>query len=394
MIVAYLIAANQAVFSCIALYCKPVSTRIEVDTEPTVVGGVRSGIRLRYLVVLDDGTGLIAQRVNTTGIIELAGIVHDLVAYDAVVLHARIVWRPSPADADAGVADAVHEVAADGAVAYISHRNSYGSPVLVGCINDEVLINGQPLAALRQVGIGTVYFARTLCKGTTHDGRAANVAEGAFLYRAVADVVDKVQGRGGQILEQHRVEVYVMGIAHGDSTHGAFYPCLVFQPFVPRQPWVFLQLVGINEWHAALQGDVTFVQRTVPACLVESDSFETHVVRSINDNQLLNAVALFGGAQQERRVTLFASDDGLWPWMFKLQATLGLHERNNGFIAIDLHLLDTQDGDGPPLVYHHFEIFGLEDVLGWSRNGDGSVGGIEVYDALHAFLWKTIIVFG
>ena len=86
-------------------------------------------------------------------------------------------------------------------MAYIAQCNAYGAPVLVGSIHDEVVLDGQPLAAFSQVGVGTVYLARALCKRTAHDGRAANVAEGAFLHHTVADIIDKVQGRSGQILE-------------------------------------------------------------------------------------------------------------------------------------------------------------------------------------------------
>ena len=96
-----------------------------------------------------------------------------------------------------------------------------------------------------------MYFAGAFCKRTSHDSRAANVAEGTFLYYTIADVIDKVQGRGSQILEQHRVEVNVMGIAHGDSTHRALYPGLVFKVFVPGQTWD-RQFVGINERKTAL----------------------------------------------------------------------------------------------------------------------------------------------
>ena len=155
------------------------------------------------------------------------------VAYDAVVLHARIVWCPSPADADARVADTAHVVAADGAVAHISQCDGDGSPVLVGNIHNKVFKNGKPLAAFSQMLIGTMYLHWTLCKGTAHDSRAANVAEGAFLYHTVADVVDKVQGSSGQILEHYRVKIYMVGVAHGDRTHGALYPSLVLEIFIP-----------------------------------------------------------------------------------------------------------------------------------------------------------------
>ena len=124
-------------------------------------------------------------------------------------------------------------VLADGAVAYIAQSDAHGAPVFVGCIYNEVFLDGQSLTAFGQVSIWTVYFAGAFCKRTSHDSRAANVAEGTFLYYTIADVIDKVQGRGSQILEQHRVEVNVMGIAHGDSTDGTLNPGLILEVFVP-----------------------------------------------------------------------------------------------------------------------------------------------------------------
>ena len=217
----------------VVFYGKAVGAGIEIDAEPAVVGGVGGRVGCTDDVVADNRPWLVGQRVDTTGIVELSGIVGDFITHDAVVLHAGVEGCPSPADADARVADAAHEVVADGAVAHITQCDGNGSPVFVGDIDDGVIFDSQPLAALGQIGIGTVDLAGALCKGTTHDGCAANVAEGAILHRAVADVVDKVQGSGGQIFEYHRVEVYMMGVTYGDSTHGALYPGLVLETFVP-----------------------------------------------------------------------------------------------------------------------------------------------------------------
>ena len=79
--------------------------------------------------------------------------------------------------------------------------------------------------------------------------------------------------------------------------------------------------------------------------------------------------------------------------MLELQSALGLHEGDYGFVALHLHLFYAQDGDGPALVYHHFQILGLENVLGWSRYGDGAIDRIEINHALHDFLPRTVSLF-
>ena len=140
------------------------------------------------------------------------------------------------------------------------------------------------------------------------------------------------------------------------------------------------------------------MQGTVPASVFEGYAFKTYIVGAVDDDQLLNAVALLRRAQQERAVALLTSDDGLWPGVLKLQTAFGLQERYHCLVALYFHILYTQNSDGPSLVNHHFEWGLLRDKIskhsgGWSRNGDGPVGGIEVYHALHAFHWKTVIVF-
>ena len=119
---------------------------IEIDAECAVVGSIGSRGGRTDIVVTNDGTRLVGEGVNTPGVIELAGIIDDFIAYDAVVLHTRVVRCPAPSDADARIVDATHVVFADGAVAYIAQRDGHGSPVLSSGINDEVLLNGQPLA--------------------------------------------------------------------------------------------------------------------------------------------------------------------------------------------------------------------------------------------------------
>ena len=113
MIVAYLIATDGSevsgttnpieviVSGAVVLYRKAIGAGIEIDAEPAVVGGVRGRIGRTDDVAADNRPRLVRQRVDTAGIVELAGIVADFIIHDAVVLHTRIVWCPSPADADA-----------------------------------------------------------------------------------------------------------------------------------------------------------------------------------------------------------------------------------------------------------------------------------------------------
>ena len=190
MVVAYLIATNGAQgFSggwffvdggtinhrgFVIFYGEAVRASIEIDAEATIVSGVGSRVGRTNLVAANDGAGLVAERIDAAGVIELTGIVADIVTLDAVVLHTCVERCPSPTDADARVAEEKHVVLADGAVAYIAQCNAHGAPVFVGCIYNEVFLDGQSLTALGQVGVGTVYLARTLCKGTAHNGCSAN----------------------------------------------------------------------------------------------------------------------------------------------------------------------------------------------------------------------------
>ena len=78
--------------------------------------------------------------------------------------------------------------------------------------------------------------------------------------------------------------------------------------------------------------------------------------------------------------------------MLEFQAALGLHEGDDGPFALHLHLLYSKNGDGPPLVYHHFEVLHLQHLFGRGGYGDGAICGAEVYHALHAFLWPYLRV--
>ena len=114
MIVAYLVPADGAevswyftvlsadsIIGLIVFYCKAVRAGIKVDAEPAVVGGVGGRVGHTDDVAADDGARLVRERIDTSCVVELAGIVANSVTYDAVILHTRIVWCPSPADADA-----------------------------------------------------------------------------------------------------------------------------------------------------------------------------------------------------------------------------------------------------------------------------------------------------
>ena len=98
---------------------------------------------------------------------------------------------------------------------------------------------------------------------------------------------------------------------------------------------------------------MAFMQWAVPAGVLEGETFQNDIAGSVIDDQLLNAVALFGGAKQERRVALLAADNGLGPWVLKFQTAFRFHEGDNGQTVVNTDVLDTQDGDGPALVNHH-----------------------------------------
>ena len=146
MVVTNFFASYRTAASRVSGNVEAVGMGVEIDAETAVVGGIGSRVGRTDLVVLDTGARLVRQRIDAAGIIELTGIVADFVAYDVIVFHTRVVRCPSPSDADAGIVDATHVVFADGAVAYIAQRYGHSAPVLSSGIDDEVLVNGQPLA--------------------------------------------------------------------------------------------------------------------------------------------------------------------------------------------------------------------------------------------------------
>ena len=76
---------------------------------------------------------------------------------------------------------------------------------------------------------------------------------------------------------------------------------------------------------------------------------------TIDDHQLFDTIALFGGSQQERAAASFAVDDGLGPRVLKLQTALRLLERYHRLLAPDAKLGNAQDSHGPALVHHHLQ---------------------------------------
>ena len=138
MIVAYLVTTYGPLVSerttgnpggdvagVIALDSKAVGACIQIDAEAAVVGGIGSRVGRTNLVAANDGAGLVAERIDAAGVIELTGIVADIVTRDAIVLHTCYEGCPSPTDADARVAEEKHVVLADGAVAYIAQTTKF-----------------------------------------------------------------------------------------------------------------------------------------------------------------------------------------------------------------------------------------------------------------------------
>lgn len=85
----------------VVFYCIAVRASIEIDAEATVVGGIGGRERRTDIIAADDGTRLVAEGIDAAGVIELTGIVADIVTLDAVVLHTCVERCPSPTDADA-----------------------------------------------------------------------------------------------------------------------------------------------------------------------------------------------------------------------------------------------------------------------------------------------------
>ena len=216
-------------------------------------------------------------------------------------------------------------------------------------------MDAQALTAFRQVGVGTMHLARTLGKRARHDGRAADVLEGAAPNRAVFRIVNEVESGTAQLAERTVAEFNLLGMADADGTHGSLYPCLVLQSFVPRQAFMLLQLIGIDQREAALQSDVAFMQGTGPAGMFEGHVSDIDMTGPVDDKELLNAVALLGSPQQKAAVALLSAYDGLWPRMLELQTALRLMEGYDSGITVHDHIFYTQNGDGPTLMDEHFK---------------------------------------
>ena len=79
MVVTYLVATNKAgVFvrtadHTVVFYCIAVRASIEIDAEATIVSGVGSRVGRTNLVAANDGAGLVAERIDAAGVIELTG---------------------------------------------------------------------------------------------------------------------------------------------------------------------------------------------------------------------------------------------------------------------------------------------------------------------------------
>ena len=132
------------------------------------------------------------------------------------------------------------------------------------------------------------------------------------------------------------------------------------------------------------------VQGTVPTGVLEGESFEDDMMDRVffgaaDDDQPFDAVVQFGGAQQETAVAALPADDGLGPWMLKLQTALRFLEGDIGAVAFDGHRLDTEDGDAPALVDHHLQVALLQYAPGRRGNDDGAALFVEIEHAGHSF---------
>ena len=101
MIIANLITAYGTSLGKVALQSITVSPCIKIDAEATIIGSIRSGSRTANVIVADDRAWLVRQGIDTSCIIELAGIVANRVVDNTVVDHACVVRSPPPPYADA-----------------------------------------------------------------------------------------------------------------------------------------------------------------------------------------------------------------------------------------------------------------------------------------------------
>ena len=263
MVVAYLVAADEASVGgrcrSVVLYGETVGAGIEVDAETAVVGGVWGRVGLRNLIVANLGAWLAGERVDAAGVVELAGVVADAIAEDTVVLHAGVVGSPPPTYADAAVVYVAHGVVGYGGVAHVATADGYRSPVLVGGIVYFVVPDFQSSAAACQIGVGPMHLAWAFCKRAGHDGRATDVLELAVDDHTLFGIVLKVEGCRPEVLESAFAHIDLLCILDSDGTHRALHPGLILQSRVPRQSFLFLQLIGIDEWETALQRYVASV---------------------------------------------------------------------------------------------------------------------------------------
>ena len=94
-------------------------------------------------------------------------------------------------------------------------------------------------------------------------------------------------------------------------------------------------------------------------------------------------------AQGERRRAVFSTDNRLRPGVFKLYHALGLHEREDGVVAVYPYVCHAQDGNSPTLVYHHLKLGRVGDTgyvvtpQDTGRNGDGARLGVKGLDGIH-----------
>ena len=143
VVVAYLIATDEAAFSPVVLNCIAVGTGIEVDAEGTVVGGVWGDAGLRDVVVADGGTWLVAQRIDAARVVELAGIVAYLIIYNVVVLHSSMFRSPPPANTDATIVNVTDGIVSDEDILDVAAADGHSPPVLVGDVVDGVVLNDE-----------------------------------------------------------------------------------------------------------------------------------------------------------------------------------------------------------------------------------------------------------
>ena len=140
----------------------------------------------------------------------------------------------------------------------ISRRDGDTAPVLVGNVVKIAVTDGLSRANLAEVGgriwqMGLKSFGReTAADVTLH----SDIGKGTMCRGSAATANNVVETGTAEVFEAAAVEVDILGVAQFDCGVGTTKPALIVELVVVRAVNLRAELVGFNEIHAGLQGDV------------------------------------------------------------------------------------------------------------------------------------------